>query len=176
MPDVLMMANVGYQILSWNVSQTLQSRDYKSPPLVVFEAEDEDEGMVHSGSPSECMGGQPPMYPIVAGGMQGKGCICYEDEENEGSCDSPVRIHNERSERDTSLDGRGGGVQTYPTYQARMGSNEPWMLIEEKDGDMDGESGGGNESWRTSLQGSLPDIEGDCERQQSAPCDCGGAT
>lgn len=26
-----------------------------------------------------------------------------------------------------------GGVLTYPTYNARFGSNEPWMLIEEDD-------------------------------------------
>ena len=46
---VLMMANVGYQILSWDVSQTLQSRDYKSPPLVIYEEDDEAMGIWQNG-------------------------------------------------------------------------------------------------------------------------------
>lgn len=46
---VLMMANVGYQILSWDVSQTLQSRDYKSPPLVIYEEDDEAMGIWQDG-------------------------------------------------------------------------------------------------------------------------------
>ena len=29
----------------------------------------------------------------------------------------------------------GEKAQTFPTYNARFGSNEPWMLIEEEDGD-----------------------------------------
>ena len=37
MGNVLMMADVGFQILSENVSITLRSRDYKSAPVVLYE-------------------------------------------------------------------------------------------------------------------------------------------
>ena len=42
MKDVLMMADVGFQIFSENVSITLRCRDYKSPPLVAYEVTNEE--------------------------------------------------------------------------------------------------------------------------------------
>ena len=51
MKDVLMMADVGFQIFSENVSITLRSRDYKSAPIVIWEESDEDTDHIHLGQP-----------------------------------------------------------------------------------------------------------------------------
>lgn len=58
-------------------------------PAVCLWERDDGETVVHSGSSAECVGGQPVMHTLSSEGMQGKGCICYvEEDDGHGDLDA----------------------------------------------------------------------------------------